>query len=289
LCFLATDDFFLPGKLEKQVAFLDANPATMAVFGLPKHVDEDGWPLPSGYGDFSIPFQAPLRTRVEWLRHFFFIGNCVAHPTSMVRRSGYDEVGLFDPRLAGLPDFDMWVRLCMKGEIHVMRDELTAIRILNNARNVSAPRRDSILRDMFEFFQILKHYKRMPPGFAKEVFAADITANRITTDRPYGLWLADIALLGPRPAHALFALDMMFEEAPPDADDHNRLIALVGERDPFGVAQRLDLIHRSDRHRAPARPPGMPMRFADKIGRNDLCPCGSGKKYKRCHGADAVQ
>lgn len=21
------------------------------------------------------------------------------------------------------------------------------------------------------------------------------------------------------------------------------------------------------------------------IGRNDLCPCGSGKKYKRCHGA----
>jgi preprotein translocase subunit SecA len=22
----------------------------------------------------------------------------------------------------------------------------------------------------------------------------------------------------------------------------------------------------------------------DKVGRNDLCPCGSGKKYKRCHG-----
>ena len=24
-----------------------------------------------------------------------------------------------------------------------------------------------------------------------------------------------------------------------------------------------------------------------KVGRNDLCPCGSGKKYKKCHGADA--
>ena len=22
----------------------------------------------------------------------------------------------------------------------------------------------------------------------------------------------------------------------------------------------------------------------DKVGRNDPCPCGSGKKYKRCHG-----
>jgi len=25
-------------------------------------------------------------------------------------------------------------------------------------------------------------------------------------------------------------------------------------------------------------------READKVGRNDVCPCGSGKKYKRCHG-----
>ena len=28
-------------------------------------------------------------------------------------------------------------------------------------------------------------------------------------------------------------------------------------------------------------------REGDKVGRNDLCPCGSGKKYKRCHGAGA--
>jgi uncharacterized protein YecA (UPF0149 family) len=26
-------------------------------------------------------------------------------------------------------------------------------------------------------------------------------------------------------------------------------------------------------------------RAQGKIGRNDQCPCGSGKKYKRCHGA----
>ena len=25
-------------------------------------------------------------------------------------------------------------------------------------------------------------------------------------------------------------------------------------------------------------------REGTKIGRNDLCPCGSGKKYKQCHG-----
>ena len=26
-------------------------------------------------------------------------------------------------------------------------------------------------------------------------------------------------------------------------------------------------------------------RNAPKVGRNDPCPCGSGKKYKKCHGA----
>jgi preprotein translocase subunit SecA len=30
---------------------------------------------------------------------------------------------------------------------------------------------------------------------------------------------------------------------------------------------------------------GAPRRQVEKVGRNDDCPCGSGKKYKKCHGA----
>ncbi|HEY0608048.1 MAG TPA: SEC-C metal-binding domain-containing protein, partial [Chitinophaga sp.] len=29
-----------------------------------------------------------------------------------------------------------------------------------------------------------------------------------------------------------------------------------------------------------------PLRVGPKVGRNDPCPCGSGKKYKQCHGKD---
>ncbi|MGV8878027.1 MAG: preprotein translocase subunit SecA [Sphingobacteriaceae bacterium] len=32
----------------------------------------------------------------------------------------------------------------------------------------------------------------------------------------------------------------------------------------------------------------MPVRVEQKIGRNDTCPCGSGKKYKNCHGVGAA-
>ena len=36
--------------------------------------------------------------------------------------------------------------------------------------------------------------------------------------------------------------------------------------------------------RAPVADEGLPLQQAARIGRNDPCPCGSGKKYKQCHG-----
>jgi uncharacterized protein YecA (UPF0149 family) len=37
-----------------------------------------------------------------------------------------------------------------------------------------------------------------------------------------------------------------------------------------------------DEQESEPEPPPPP---AGKVGRNDPCPCGSGKKYKKCHGA----
>jgi preprotein translocase subunit SecA len=37
---------------------------------------------------------------------------------------------------------------------------------------------------------------------------------------------------------------------------------------------------------APQKPQkAQPVRVERKVGRNEPCPCGSGKKYKNCHGA----
>ena len=33
--------------------------------------------------------------------------------------------------------------------------------------------------------------------------------------------------------------------------------------------------------------PAAQRKTGEKVGRNDKCPCGSGKKYKQCHGANA--
>jgi len=49
---------------------------------------------------------------------------------------------------------------------------------------------------------------------------------------------------------------------------------LVGEGDGGGLPDELREMQKAT-----------PVRVEEKIGRNDPCPCGSGKKYKNCHGA----
>jgi preprotein translocase subunit SecA len=49
--------------------------------------------------------------------------------------------------------------------------------------------------------------------------------------------------------------------------------------------QRVVMSHGGQTEQASAgAPPGAKREAADKVGRNDPCPCSSGKKYKRCHG-----
>ena len=73
---------------------------------------------------------------------------------------------------------------------------------------------------------------------------------------------------------------------------------LGGIREEFvRYIYRVDLV----RHDEPARPRPQRVRVShgddeggvapqakgDKVGRNAPCPCGSGRKYKKCHGATA--
>ena len=47
------------------------------------------------------------------------------------------------------------------------------------------------------------------------------------------------------------------------------------------VAQEVKTVNPDSGVQEPVR------RTSKKVGRNDPCPCGSGKKYKHCHGKNA--
>ena len=74
------------------------------------------------------------------------------------------------------------------------------------------------------------------------------------------------------------------------------LLGAVGQQDPDSVAtegrerhtdlsrmqsSRPDLLTNSSEQKSNA-----PVHVEKKVGRNDPCPCGSGKKYKNCHGKE---
>jgi preprotein translocase subunit SecA len=50
--------------------------------------------------------------------------------------------------------------------------------------------------------------------------------------------------------------------------------------------RRLQEVHGNSPAEAPVAA-GTVTRESPKVGRNDPCPCGSGKKYKKCHGQAA--
>lgn len=230
---LNSDDCALPDRLERQVAYLDAHPEAVALFTQVRFVDDDGNELPERKL-FRPPLAFPDFSRTTWLRQFFVRGNCLCAPSAMVRRSAYARAGVYDPRLTNLQDLDVWVRMTAVGELHVLPDKLTAFRIRAGDANLSAPRRDALLRHQFEHYRILLRYLDFDADLLRATFADDLARHGIAAEGPPAGWLAEFALRVDRPAHRLFAVQTLFDNARTDAECH-RLREITGSTDVFGV------------------------------------------------------
>ena len=90
---------------------------------------------------------------------FFLSGNALCHPSILIRKQCYEDCGPYLDMLAQLPDFDMWVRLCSKFDIHVMEDRLIKFRVLDNEMNTSGNRPATRIRSRIEYHKVLQRYR----------------------------------------------------------------------------------------------------------------------------------
>lgn len=152
------DDMWLPGKLEKQVRYLDAHPEYGACFTDVEVIDENGEPYMEEDGFYYDIFSQENRTRFEWLRRFFYEGNCLCHPSLLIRLDCYDKYGMGDESMFSLPDYCQWVRLTLHTDLYVYPEKLCRFRVRRHAGNTSGDKPDGHIRSAFEMFRLLSSY-----------------------------------------------------------------------------------------------------------------------------------
>lgn len=140
-------------KLAYQVQVLHDHPEIGACFGRARFIDKDGQSIVKSTLHFGTIFDQGNRTQGAWLRRFFELGNCICHPTMLIRKSCYRELGAYSNRLRQLPDLDMWIRLVKRYPIHISERELINFRILPG-ENASSQTAANSIRTINEHYLI---------------------------------------------------------------------------------------------------------------------------------------
>lgn len=200
-----SDDAWEVDKLEKQVAVLDANPVVGAVFSHVQCIDENNRPLVVEW------FNQPNKPRTAWLRSLFFNENQLCHPSALVRRTAYEQAGLYRSANAQTDDAEMWTRLLMIADIHVVQERLTLHRIFSDQSNESGERPDRRARMWLEWYLQKKHYIGMPLADILEAFPE---SERWVTPQGAnsGYLLAMFAIqIGGCPGTRLFGVELLYQ------------------------------------------------------------------------------
>lgn len=153
-----SDDVWEYDKLEKQVAFLDKHSDYAGVFTNAEIINDNGEIYTEETGFYYNLFQVDNCNRYEWLNRFFYKGNCLCHPSLLMRKQIYMDVQPFIHGIRQIPDMIMWIKICLRHEIFVLPEKLVRFRVHQNGKNTSGLRADTQIRSTFELFIMLNNY-----------------------------------------------------------------------------------------------------------------------------------
>lgn len=148
-----SDDEWLKTKLTDQLKIMNADQHLGAIFSNVQWIDANGKEKESSEIPFSNIFQQGNRSRLAWLRWLIENGNCLCHPSVLIRREVYDKCGVYNNHYRQLPDFDMWLRVVERYEIFVMQEKTIRFRL--QEKNTSIPTPANSARTLNERAMIL--------------------------------------------------------------------------------------------------------------------------------------
>ena len=155
--FVGQDDLWLPRKLEMQVRYLAEHKDVDMVHSSYLSVDSMGNEIE--LIDLRVPDFSTRRELMEYL----FVDNFLGFETVLVKRECFREAGLFDERMMGFSDHDMWLRIA--GRFHIAYMDQPLVKKREHASQLSKVVTERGLRD--EFLMISKAVHQYP--FLKKI------------------------------------------------------------------------------------------------------------------------
>jgi glycosyltransferase involved in cell wall biosynthesis len=118
IALLDADDWWEPTKLAEQVSLLVEDPELCLVYSDLEVVFDDGSIIPSFLS--SRPLAASGYVFDRLLQSGFILPSTV-----LLRRSYMEQVGMFDESMRSHEDIDLWLRMCQRWRVALVRKPLT--------------------------------------------------------------------------------------------------------------------------------------------------------------------
>ena len=117
---LDCDDMYLPEKIEKSVEYLEKQPDFDFVHTPVYFIDEKD--------NILRVYSLRENRHIGWLAKRLIARNLICNSTALIRKSCFEDAGLFDETLFTHADWDMWLRLAEKCKVGYISAPLTLYR-----------------------------------------------------------------------------------------------------------------------------------------------------------------
>lgn len=128
IAIMDSDDLWQPDKLEKQVKYLQSHPEHEGCFTWVDLIDEDNHSLNEQMAELRDLYAASTESQEYWLRFFFFYGNRLNNPSSLITYAAFQKIGYHNLFYQQAPDMEWWVRFAQNFTFGIIEEPLIKYR-----------------------------------------------------------------------------------------------------------------------------------------------------------------
>lgn len=132
VAYLNSDDVYEPGALPRVAHYFTANPGATWLTGRCRIIDEEDREMRG----FITAYKNFLLNHYGY--NILLVTNCISQPATFLRRSVFDEFGLFDVNRHRVMDYEYWLRIGKKHPPGILKDYLAAFRVYRASKTSSA-------------------------------------------------------------------------------------------------------------------------------------------------------